>query len=137
MEINFSIEVNEEISKESSEAVTRYIEENIGGADYYDVHNEESRESATEGLIKESLWAFNANFILMHTSTEIHPNQLQQMQETMCESANGIIAGIITNMDIFINDAINEDGYGHFLSTFDGKEHELELGGETYFLYAN
>jgi len=137
MNINFSAEVDKEITEESAEKIERYIDENMGGTDYYDVHNEESRDFAVREYINESLWAFNADFIISHTSTEIRPEELQKMQETMAESANGIIAGIITDIDIFINDAINEDGYGHFLSTYDGKEHELELGGETYFLYAN
>ena len=38
-------------------------------------------------------------------------------------------------MDEFIEDAISADGRGHFLSSYDSEEVEIDIDDETYFAY--
>jgi hypothetical protein len=42
---------------------------------------------------------------------------------------------MITDIDEFVEDAIRYDGYGHFLSPYDGEENEIEVDGATYYVY--
>ena len=37
----------------------------------------------------------------------------------------------------FIEEAVSADGYGHFLSRYDGEENEEEINGITYYIYRN
>ena len=49
---------------------------------------------------------------------------LQEAQEHSCESLNGLVYALIDDIDEFIQDAINADGRGHFISYYDGEENE-------------
>lgn len=91
--------------------------------------------------IKNSLWAFNANFILSTCGLATNSNvvkSLQRMQEEACEACNDFILAFIEGtcgLDEFIQEAIFEDGRGHFLSPYDETENEIILGNETYYIY--
>ena len=55
------------------------------------------------------------------------------MQEAMYEDCNDIFLRLLNNdLSYFIQDAVNADGAGHFLSGYDGNEIELE---GNYFAY--
>lgn len=99
----------------------------------YMVLTDEEADSEVENSIKKSLWAFNADFILEHTdfyrnSTEsedqIFINSIKVMQNTLCENANSLVYAMIEDIDTFIEDAIEADGRGHFISMYDGEENE-------------
>ena len=99
---------------------------------------EADRDAKTE--IVNSLWAFNADFILQHTefynnSTDREDaefcDSLEKLQGSICESANSIVKALITDIDTFVYDAIDADGRGHFLSFYDGREHEQD----EFFIY--
>lgn len=64
--INFNAGI--EVTDELEQAVEAYINENMGGTDWYDVHNEDSRVDAMREYIEENAWAFNAWFIADHAS---------------------------------------------------------------------
>ncbi|NMA64573.1 MAG: hypothetical protein GX964_11135 [Syntrophomonadaceae bacterium] len=98
------------------------------GNQEYLVLTEWEKEEELKEEITESLWAFNANFILDHTDinwNERTEKAIRKMQEELCEDANEIIKAMITNLDRFIDDAVSEDGAGHFLNRYDGSEEEL------------
>lgn len=104
----------------------------IIGNEYKVFTDEEATEAATEE-IKNSLWAFNADFIITHTEfwntcTDREASEaikaLQEMQSKLCESANALVKALIVDLDEFAKDAINADGRGHFLSFYDGEEYE-------------
>lgn len=108
------------------------IFESESGEEYMVLTDEEADIEA-EKNIKESLWAFNADFILQHTSfyhfsteeeDQVFINSLKTMQNTLCENANSLVYAMIEDIDIFIDKAINADGRGHFISTYDGEENE-------------
>lgn len=99
----------------------------------YKVYTDEEAYKAAADYIEENLWAFNADFILQYTSVykettdredEAIIKALQKVQESICEDANALVKALISDLDIFIEDAIDADGRGHFLSFYDGEEHE-------------
>lgn len=109
------------------------------GQEYKVLTDEEADKEARESIL-ESLWAFVPHFILEHTEfyrtssnreNEAFCEALVELQQRICESANPIIKALIEDLDKFVQDAIDEDGRGHFLSTYDGDEIE---SGE-FFIY--
>ena len=100
------------------------------GEEYLILTDAES-DVATRDYILESLWAFNASFILENCNLDASENvakSLQTLQEKCCESCNDFIKALINGtcwIDQFVENAINADGRGHFLSSYDGKENEL------------
>lgn len=104
------------------------------GNQEYLVLTEEEADEAIKENISELIWAFNANFILDHTSINWNSRiekSLQKMQQELCEDANELLKAMITDIDEFIEDAVDADGRGHFLSGYDGEENEE--GG--YYIY--
>lgn len=103
--------------------------------DYLICTDEEADEKAAE-YIKESVWAFNADFIVDHSNLPYEAiDMIKHFQSTKCEDANETILALITDFDDFVSDAISADGRGHFLSTYDGEENEETVNGETYYIY--
>jgi len=97
--------------------------------------DEEADEKAAE-YIKDSLWAFNAGFIIQHSKLPYEAEEMiQAYQEKECESANDTIEALIEDMDTFIKDAIGADGRGHFMSSYDGQENEVKVLDTTFFIY--
>ena len=110
--------------------------ETESGAEYEVLTDSEATEKAKEYIL-DSLWAFNADFILRHSANyETLTNDeydsaldaLKQAQERGAESLNGLVRCLIQDMDDFIADAICEDGLGHFIAFYDGAEIELDGG---------
>jgi hypothetical protein len=125
------------VSKSVQGEIEEIIESEFAGSEF-DVMSETERENRVKENIRESLWAFNASFILEHTninwSSRIEKS-FRKMQEELCEDANELIYGMINDFDEFVEDAVSADGYGHFLSPYDGEENEIEVNGRTYFVY--
>jgi hypothetical protein len=100
-----------------------------GGAEYLVLTDKEADE-ATEDYIKESVWAFNADFVVSHAGL---PSEAEEMvrtfQEAKSEDANETLKALIEHgdgMKEFVSDAIQADGRGHFLSHYDGEENEAD-----------
>lgn len=134
MNIKFYGTIEEEIQSQIEEAIEN---DYVGGE--FSVMTEEEREEKVKEHIRESLWAFNSWFILNHTKESINNNRvekaLKKMQEELCEDANELVYALIEDFDSFVEDAVNADGYGHFLSPYDGEENELVVDGKTYYIY--
>jgi len=100
------------------------------GGEYLVLTDEEADDAARE-RISESLWAFNASFIVAHADL---PSEAEEMirgfQEAKCEGANDTIRGMIKDLDHFVNDAVACDGRGHFLAGYDGEENEAVVTAE-------
>lgn len=109
----------------------------------YLVLTEDEREEAVKEYIKESIWAFNADFILDNSRIEWNNNReydqiekaLKEMQEKLCESANSLILALIEDFDQFVDNAVSADGYGHFLSQYDGEEYEEKINDTWFYIY--
>ena len=105
----------------------------LGNQEYLVLTDSEADERCAE-YIKESLWAFNASFIIDHSRAEWSEELEKSIQETqskLCESANSFVEALIDDLNAFIQDAIGADGRGHFLSSYDGEENEQD----EYFIY--
>lgn len=121
---------------EASELETSSYDENIftyGNQEYLILTDEEADEKTAEE-IKNSLWAFNADFIIQHCKNyndmdnfeyNAAIESLQEAQKNQCEGLNGLVYALIDNIDEFVEDAIIADGRGHFISYYDGEENEL------------
>jgi len=104
----------------------------------YAIGTDEQAQEACKENIKQSLWAFNASFILSHSKTGYNPELekcIQEMQSKLCEGANSLVEALIEDMDSFIEDAISADGRGHFLSSYDGNENEIDIDNEYFYAY--
>jgi hypothetical protein len=102
------------------EDLERYIE----NSDYMVLTDDEANEKAAE-YIKDSLWAFNADFLAGETG--IDQSVFEAIQNNgKCERNNDAIASCIDDMESFIESAISADGRGHFLSPYDGEEIEVD-----------
>lgn len=96
----------------------------------YLILNDSEANEAVEYYIKENAWAFNSKFLASHM-TNIDSHDLKHLQE-LCERANPIILKLIDNIDRFIHDVILFEGRGHFISSYNNKEIELDGG---FFAY--
>lgn len=117
---------------EEVESICDNIFESESGTEYMVLTDEEADNEA-ENSIRESLWAFDTEFILEHTtayrrtSAEQDRNiifALKEMQVTLCEMANELVYAMIEDYEQFVEDAIKVDGRGHFVSMYDGEENE-------------
>ena len=123
----------EDWTAENIEKVEEYTEDYNNT--YMVLTDEEADEKAAE-YIKESLWAFNADFIIQHSKLPYEAKEMiESHQREKCESANETIEALIDDMDEFISDAISADGRGHFLNTYDGYENEETVEGDTFYIY--
>lgn len=125
------------------EALAKFLDINVDDLsserdDYLVLTDEEANDKARE-YIEDSIWAFNADFIIEECGLDFSGvDSLRAMQEKSCESANDFIRSIIENtcgIESFVESAISADGRGHFLSTYDGEENEVSIKGETLYIY--
>jgi len=103
----------------------------------YLVLTEHEANDQAEQYIRETLWAFRAEFVASHSTggwSDDCVKALEKIQGDLCELANPIIEALIKNMDRFVSDAISSDGRGHFLSQYDGEENQE---GEFYIYRTN
>jgi len=104
--------------------------------------DEEADELAKED-VKQSCWAFNAEFIVEHSNLPWEAIEMVRGYQEKCEGANDTILALITDFDEFYDDAISADGRGHFLNRYDGEEEEITLelntaqdkGSVTFYCY--
>ena len=135
---DYLIEANEATEEELQEVTAEqsynshfnYFE--LLGCEYLVLTDREADEKAAE-YIKDSLWAFNADFIVEHSKASHGTTEREQaeiikalrmVQSSICESANALVMALIEDLDDFVIDAVETDGRGHFLATYDGEENE-------------
>jgi len=94
----------------------------------YLILTDEEADQSAEDYIKDSVWAFNPSFLASHTGID---EEIFEMLQDKCESSNEVITNSIKDMEEFIADAIWADGRGHFISSYDGEEEELN----DFFIY--
>lgn len=134
------------MKKERIEILAAYLETDFDDAesqeDDYLVYNDEEADEACVEYVKESVWAFNACFILMECGldhSDVAVESLKIMQEKSCEGANEFILSLIDKtcgIRKFAFSAMSADGRGHFMNTYDGEEHEHETENDgTFYIY--
>ena len=100
------------------------------GSQSYAIGTDEEADSACVEYCRDSVWAFNASFILDECGL---PSELeeafQSFQSNECEGANDAMLALVEKcckggIKEFTQSAISADGRGHFLSGYDGNEGE-------------
>ena len=125
-----------------SEELTYEVEDNCFSTSFgeYLVLTDDEADKKAKEEIRQTLWAFNPDFILKHTKAyenttdyedEAIIKALGEVQSRICDSANELVYALINDFDEFCEDAIYSDGRGHFLSYYDGEEHK---SGD-YYIY--
>lgn len=98
------------------------------------VVDEDEADEKVRDYIEDSIWAFRPNFILKHMrgyddipmeDEEDIEEAIETVQEKLSERANPLILAIIEDFDEFVEDAVDADGRGYFISSYDGDEVEL------------
>jgi hypothetical protein len=82
---------------------------------------------------KDLLWAFTPSHLAQYMGLDVDDAEtiLKPLQEK-CEGAQDAVVALLRDrVDECVSDAIAADGRGHFLSGYDGEEHEA--GG--YYIY--
>lgn len=126
----------EDVTEESYDVYGLKVFSN--GGEEWAVGADEQADEACADCIKQSLWSFNANFILSHSKIGYNAKVekcLKKMQEALSEDCNELMEAIIQDMDSFVRDAISADGRGAFLSGYDSNEVEIVLDGEYLYAY--
>jgi len=106
--------------------------------DGYIVLTDEEADEMAANYIKDSLWAFNASFLASETG---YPQEVFKGLQDQCEGANDAFYALIdsnksdTDIKGFIESAISADGRGHFMSSYDGNEHEQSINGGYFYIY--
>lgn len=92
--------------------------------DYLILTDDEANEQAKE-YIEQSLWAFNADFLADMTDL---PSEVFEIMQKQCESSNDAVLKLVEKtcgLDKLAETAISMDGRGHFISSYDCEENEL------------
>jgi hypothetical protein len=100
----------------------------------YAIGTDSEADDACKANIKDSVWAFNAEFIVCECSLPCGTEDAIKSLQEKCERANEPILAMILGtcgLDSFVESAISADGRGHFLASYDGAESE-ENG---YYIY--
>jgi hypothetical protein len=122
--------------QEKIEALAKHldcsIDEAINNMDDYSVLTDDEADKAVKGYIEESVCFFKSDFIAAHS--EVDEEVIKKLQE-LYEDSNNAIKSLIKDFDHFVDDAICADGRGHFLSSYDGEENEINVNGNTYYIY--
>lgn len=103
----------------------------------YAVGTDDEAEQAARDYIENTLWAFNADFLAGQTDLPVEVfTALQGKYEDSNDTLRTLIERSDDGLDGFVDEAISADGRGHFLSGYDGRENEIEVGGKTFYVYA-
>ena len=105
----------------------------VNGNEYKVLTDNEADDEVRE-YIEQSVWAFNPSFLSAHAKDGIDEDVFKVLSEK-CEGSNEAVKSLIKDFDHFVDDAVLSDGRGHFLSSYDGYEHEVNIKGNYYYIY--
>tara|TARA_R100000458_G_C8221367_1_gene205628 strand:- start:477 stop:923 length:447 start_codon:yes stop_codon:yes gene_type:complete len=119
----------EEVTKSSWDTYGLQTFEANGGE--YAIGTDAECEEAAAEYIRETVWAFRGWFIADHSPEGLTAEDIDALRGERCEDANNALTALIeagSGMADFIDAAINADGRGHFLASYDGEEIESDCG---------
>ena len=97
----------------------------------YEVSYEKAKQN-----IMEHLWAFKPSFLRRHIRYHINltDESIDKLCRIMQSEANQIFQEIL-HINLLVSNAIEEDGLGHFLNSYDGSSHEFSKFDNNYVIY--
>ena len=87
-------------------------------------------QARAQEYITETLWAFRPGFLARFIP--LNPGTIKAMQEALEESANPAFLAMLKDLNRLCFEAIQEDGRGHFIASYDGEEIKLPGGLYAY-----
>lgn len=97
-----------------------------GEKDNYLILTDEEADEKAADYIKDSLWAFTPDFLA--EMTDFDPEVFEAIAANgKCKDNNDVIYNTIRKtcgIETFVEAAIQADGRGHFMSSYDGEENE-------------
>lgn len=95
--------------------------------DYLVLTDSEMEQQAYD-YISDSLWAFQPDWLAWYMGDHVTVDTVKTLQDSgLCEGLNEPFRSMVgDNFDRLVKDAISSDGYGHFLSPYDGEHHEFD-----------
>tara|TARA_R100000406_G_scaffold27935_1_gene17934 strand:- start:1303 stop:1782 length:480 start_codon:yes stop_codon:yes gene_type:complete len=112
------------------------ILQHIADGDYMVLTDEEA-DKVTRKYIRQMLWAFNPDFLAMHSKhPDIDEDVFKSLQD-LYENANEVVFHLLNDFDEFVDEAIEAEihGRGHYIAQYDGVEYEGTINGVDYFVY--
>lgn len=130
-----TVETSRPVNKSTERALAREADRlGLDHGEYLFVHPADLDELLRK-TIGEILWAFNAGFLASETGLPLAVFEAIHKAE-LCEDANPAMRALVDatcGLTQFAADAVQADGAGHFLASYDGDETELtvKVGGRT------
>lgn len=107
----------------------------IGEREYRIGTDDQTCDAALQA-IDFSLWAFAPEFWSDYVEAQIDIDYWNRIQGDLCEEFGEILRAMVgERLDEMKQDALRLDGYGHFLATYDGEEHNVQLGRTDLFIF--
>lgn len=105
----------------------------------YRVLDDSEADSAVLDETRETLWAFNAEFLAGYMPEGIDASEIDAIRGDRCEDSNAAMLALVgagpSDLETIARDYAAADGRGHALAGYDGEEHEVEHAGRTWFIY--
>lgn len=101
----------------------------LGNKEYLILTDEEADERAKASIL-DLVWAFRPYFLADQTGMSVKVFEALAKSE-LCEDTNEAVLACIKDKESFVKAAIEADGRGHFINSYDGQEYEQ---GE-YYIY--
>lgn len=97
----------------------------------YDEKEEEIYEEADDALsyVYSQVGGFTCDVEDVDSIVEYIKDEFDEME------ASEKLSNMVDDMDDLVEDAVSQDGRGHFLNHWDGSEEEVDYDGETYYIY--
>jgi hypothetical protein len=91
------------------------------------IGDDDEADEAVRDNIKDSVWSFRPEFLSSYTGL---PEEVFTALQVQCEDSNDAVLQCIKRtkrrLAGFVDEAVAADGRGHFLSPYDGDEHEVD-----------
>jgi hypothetical protein len=119
-------------------AIQLEIAENLTGQEWLVCDATHADNLARERAL-ELAWAFRAEFVADYATcsrSDAIVDAIRIVQQKLCEGAQDFVLALLgENVGAFVQDAIDTDGRGHFLSQYDSEEREIRVDGQRFYAY--
>lgn len=108
----------------------------LADGEYAVALSDEVADSAAKECIENTLWAFNSS--TLEELTGIPNEMFSAVQEARCESSNDAIRICVDatcGIESFVDNVLENDSRGFYLSSYDSNEIEHYFDDETIYLY--
>jgi len=141
-----NVQLTVALGEEQEERLYTFLQEELSH-DEFVVLDEITVDTYLLETQKENLFAYNVSHVMNHLKWEVAKDLINDntgweelrksilhAQENLCESANGLIQAL-TDWKALILRGAEIDGNGHFISPYDGEEHEIKFEGLDLLVY--